>query len=246
MLLIAQGYGSSIAYANNEKTIIKIKEYDYATDINELLDLANQSNQSSIENNKINISIKGKMNLFNSNEEIDKLTLELQQLIKETTYSDGTSEKEYAVSTITLMDNNTTSQEVSLFAYDNSSVPKYWGKYDIACTVTAYITNFYGSGTETGIRLNYTTFVFNDNGSNPVYVSQAQMYSHGIYDPASEPNIERYATYNYPSSGTVYSLNSDDSRIYGGGGYQTLYCGAVVYLSDGSVSGQYDLQIILA
>ena len=40
----------------------------------------------------------------------------------------------------------------------------------------------------------------------------------------------RYATYNNPSQGGIYSLNSDDDRIYGGGGFQYLQCGANVTL----------------
>lgn len=233
LLLAVQGNGSAMAFAKNEKVIVNIKKYDYTTDINKLLDLAKQSSSHSDEkNSNLGLSIKFSVD---SGTDDDTLNLEVQQLIKETTYSDGTFEREYASSSITLLEKTQYSE--------NTSSSKYWGKYDVACTVTAYYTMFWGE--ETGLRLNYTTFVFNDAGSNPIYVKKVQMFSHGIYDPTSEPSIERYATYNYPSSGTIYSLNSDDYRIYGGGGFQTLFSGAIVTFSDDSMSGDYDLTIIL-
>lgn len=137
--------------------------------------------------------------------------------------------KEYAKSSICLMER----------AVDPADKTISWGKYDIACVVTAHYEEHYGPGTETGIVLLYTTFSFNDAGTNPVYVSKVEMYSHCIYDAANAESIERYATYNNPSQGVIYSLNSDDDRIYGGGGFQYLQCGANVTLSDGTRSPEY-------
>lgn len=131
--------------------------------------------------------------------------LEVEQLVSEKVYSDGSRIKEYAKSSICLMER----------AVDPGNKSTSWGKYDIACVITAHYEEHYGSGTETGIVLLYTSFSFNDAGTNPVYVSKVEMYSHCIYDAANAESVERYATYNNPSQGVLYTLNSDDNRIYG-------------------------------
>lgn len=208
------------AEPQQEPVCVQYKEYDYVTDIKDLVSLAQSQ----------------KVTARNASLGEDASVLEIDQLISEKYFSDGSTEKEHAKSTITLMESR---------ASNNTSTSKTWGKYDIACVVTAYYTEYYGAGTETGIVLQYTAFSFNDAETNSVTVRKVDMYSHCIYDPASADSVERYATYNYPSSGKVYTLNSDDSRIYGGGGFQQMYCGAIVTLSDGSTSGEYNLQIIL-
>ena len=59
--------------------------------------------------------------------------------------------KEYAKSSLCLMER----------AVDPADKTISWGKYDIACVVTAHYEEHYGPGTETGIVLLYTTFSFN-------------------------------------------------------------------------------------
>ncbi|HWT73686.1 MAG TPA: hypothetical protein VN258_03060 [Mobilitalea sp.] len=226
LLLAVQGNGYIVAYAQGEKVCINIQTYDYTTDINKLLDLANQS---SVLSEDKNFSFDSAVSLYsdsiNSGADGDTLTLEVNQLVQEITYSDGSIERQYADATITLMASSS----------DSGSLPAYWGKYDIACTFLAYYTDFYG-GSVVGRRFDYCTFKFNDAGTNSIYVSKLEMASHGIYDPLLEPSIEKYATYYNPSSGATYTLYSGDSRIYNYGYLQMLTCVAIVTLSDGSVS----------
>ena len=65
------------------------------------------------------------------------------------------------------------------------------------------------------------------------------------YADTAEP-IERYETYRYPSVNQVYNLNTDDSRVYSSGGMCDFNLGAKVTLSDGTVSGDYDLMFFLS
>ena len=90
------------------------------------------------------------------------------------------------------------------------------------------------------------TFSYTKAGTSSVSVSKVDMYSHGIHDAALEAPIERYATYRYPSANQVYILQTDDSRVYSSGGMCDFNLGAKVTLSDGTVSGDYDLMILLA
>ncbi len=181
--------------------------------------------------------ISGSLMVESSEESNDSLEFTTVQVISETELSDGSLVTELQKDYVTLID--------SKASVDNAKKKKSWGKYDIACVVTAFYEEHYGKGSEVGVTLKSTQFKFTDNGSNPVYVKKVQMYSHCLYDPARGDQVERYATYNNPSSGTIYSLASGDSRIYGGGGFQGINCGAIVTLSDGTVTGDYDLMVIL-
>lgn len=194
-------------------------DYSYMTDVNDIINMALEQKQQSRSG--------------------DVFTLEVEQLMQEKSYSDGTSVKTYARSSVQVYSYDPVTREMVVESSNSS-----WGQYDIACVVTAVYESHWGAGTQTGIKPLYTTFQHTDMGSNPIYVTRADMYSHAIYDIASAP-IERYATYNNPSSGAIYSLSFDDNRIYDGHGTQNLYSGAVVTLSDGTVSGNYNLMVIL-
>lgn len=216
LVLISVPINVSAVSIEEEKAIVRQTEYEYVTDIDKLLEKADKQSRSFS-------SVKTPNN---------QLSLEVRQLISETTYSDNSIEKDYAISDIRLM------------AAGDGYFPKYWGAYDIACTYTAYVTEYWKNGLQ-GFRLNYTTFVFNDANSNPVTIKKLEMSTHGIYDPTSQPNIERFLTENYPVSGRTYRLNSDDSRVYYGGGFQQLYCGAIVTLSNGNTSPYGVMQVTL-
>lgn len=214
----------------NEKPVVYERQYEYATEVEDLLDLATPD---SVE--------------YSTQQGTDLANAEVTQLISTKTLADGTIQKEYASSKIALVDAERSSIETTPV---NTNDSKYWGKYDIAVTVTAYYTAYLqeiyeGYYIVLRKQLHYTTCVINDANALPVYVSKLEMSSHGIYDPLNEPNIERFMTINNPTSGYVYRLNSDDSRIYDGTGMQYLYSGAVITLSDGTVSGNYDLMVIL-
>ena len=190
LLIVCTPIVANAKNMDEEAICINSKIYEYETDPEKLLQMAMDSQQNRSYANENGM-------------------LEVEQLVSEKVYSDGSRIKEYAKSSICLMEK----------AVDPANKSTSWGKYDIACVVTAHYEEHYGPGTETGIVLLYTTFSFND--------------------AANAESVERYATYNNPSQGVLYSLNSDDNRIYGGGGFQFLYCGAHVTLSDGTKSPDY-------
>lgn len=201
-----------------EPVCVQTVSYNYVTTIDGLLALAERQGMRN-------------RNVLSD----EQATIEIEQLISEKRYSDGSIIKEYSKSAIHMMERS----------IDNDSESKYWGKYDIACATTAFYQDHYGSGEQVGRVLLSTTFTFNDAGTNPVYVSRVDMHSHCVYDPANEPSVEKYATYNNPSAGLIYTLYSGDDRVYGGGGFQQMYCGAIVTLSDGTSSGDNAMLLIL-
>lgn len=217
--LLVSLLGMPISAEETDKICTNIVDYSYTTDVSDIIDMAREQKQQSRSE--------------------DAFTFEVEQLMQEKSYSDGSSVKTYAKSAVQLYSYDPVTREMVVESQSSS-----WGKYDIACVVTAVYESHWGTGTQTGIKPLYTTFQHMDMGSSPVYVTRVDMYSHAIYDIASVP-VERYATYNYPTSGVIYSLNFDDNRIYDGHGTQNLYSGAVVTLSDGTVSGNYDLMVIL-
>ena len=147
---------------------------------------------------------------------------EIEQLERETIYTDGTIERDY--------------------------VTDYIALYDIAITFSAYSTRYVNASQPAvyeAERLNYITTRFNDAGTNSIYVSKIEMTTHG------EPNlgdqvIYRNRTINNPSSGTTYSLNSDDSRLVTSPPTISNTYGAVVYtFSNGVSTDMYDLWAIM-
>lgn len=206
----------------NKPICIQEIHYDHITNPAEILQLA--------ENSCINV--------LNTEELQD--SLEVEQLISEKTYTDGTVVKEYALSQIQLL-------SVDDVAYEKKT--DSWGKYDIACVFTIYYEHYSNEPptpehASFGVVMTHTTFSFVDLGSNPIYLSTVQMYYHGFHS-IEEEVINTYATYNNPSPGIEYTLQTTDSRWYNADDIQIANAGAIVTLSDGFVSGDYDLMIEL-
>lgn len=201
---------------NEENPIcIQIKEFDYVTAPDDIIELARLQSQ------------KNGSRMYNEGSYV------VNQMISEKTYIDGTVIREFMESNVQLKR-----------AVDKEIKSANWNKYDIACITTAHYESHYGQGEEVGVVLINTTFSFTDTGENPIYLSKLQMHSHCIYDPAGADPIEKYLTINNPNPGSIYSLASGDKRVYGGG-FQQLYCGTIVTLSDGTVSGDFDMMIVL-
>lgn len=203
-------------------TLIQEINYDYVTDPEAILRLAQSSGIR-------HYNAKG-------NE-----TIEIKQLISQKKYYSGTVINEYAKSVIQMLDSRSV-------AYENKK--DSWGKYDIACVLTVNYKHYSNEPTTPehgsyGIVVTSTSFAFTDMGSDPIYLSKVNMYYHGFHS-VSEPSIDRYATYNNPSSGTNYILNSNDDRWYAGDFPEQITTGAIVTFSNGTVSGDYDLMIELS
>lgn len=202
-------------------------EYEYADTAEEVVQLA------------INKSMVRNVSSV-TNEENDDGRVYVKQLVAETTYSDGSLAKEYALSSVDFYEYSQNTR-----ATQRKSLKDTWGKYDIACCITVYFTEHSGT-TPSGVVIHNIAFSYTKAGTSAVNVSKVDMYSHGIYDAALAEPIERYATYRYPSANQVYNLNTDDSRVYSSGGMCDFNLGAKVTLSDGTVSGDYDLMFFLS
>lgn len=202
-------------------TCIQETYYDYVTDPAELLALAQNSGVSKFD------ASGGE-------------TLEVNQLVSQKVYDNGMIVKEYAKSVIQMLNKRSVT-------YENKK--DSWGKYDIACVITVNYKSYFNEPPTSehgpyGIVITNTVFSFTDIGTNPIYISKVNMYYHGFHT-VNEPSIDKYATYNNPSSGVGYVLNSTDDRWYAGDFPEQVTTGAIVTFSDGTVSGDYDLMIEL-
>ena len=200
-------------------TIISEKEYFVERDMDTLLEMASPIQTYALD-------VDSSTNIY-----------EIEQLERETIYTDGTIERDYVTDYIALYDYTLENRE------DHST-----GAYDIAITFSAYSTRYVNASQPAvyeAERLNYITTRFNDAGTNSIYVSKIEMTTHG------EPNlgdqvIYRNRTINNPSSGTTYSLNSDDSRLVTNPPTISNTYGAVVYtFSNGVSTDMYDLWAIM-
>lgn len=206
--------------------VLSKKEYEHVTDIEELLGLAEISIYSG-DNSNIDV---------NFNEDIGEVKIE--QLISETYLSDGTIAREYSLSTISLYEN------LGTRGVEQLSLKKTWGVYDMACSITAYFTSYYGAST--GIVVNSFSFQYSKGGSSSITMSSVQLYSHGAHNVANEEVIDRYATYNNPSPGMIYLISTDDSRLYSSSPVSDIWGGAKVVFSNGYSYDGSALQITAA
>ena len=135
-------------------------------------------------------------------------------------------------------------ERITIYRSYTTNKTDSWGKYDIACTVTANITVYPIDWLTTEITLNNVKFRYHKAGTYTQYVSSADLVISGDPDDGTGSHYQHY-TYYGPSADTDYYLYSTDSRHYtiGGSYFEYLDCGAIVTLSDGSSSGDTGLYI---
>lgn len=226
-LLLFSVLPCSAADTYDESELICKREYESITDIDELLLLGQGAVACDAQTN-IEITITEDDNLL------------VRQLTGEEYYSDGFQKLEYAETSIKLYEYSDSTNSI-----ENKAYSKSWNKYDIAAAVTANYTRYYNqAGVENGTVISRVDFRYTKGGSN-YSVRKVQMYSHGLHNQLLEEKIERYQTYNYPDPNITYSLNTDDPRIYNSSPLCSFNVGAIVTLSDGTVSGDLDLMIEL-
>ena len=210
--------------------VIERVVYEYTTDIDTLLNFGQKITCYNNDGQESNIQVKI----------TDSGNLMAKQIVSAEYYEDDSYSEEYAITSIGLYEYSEETRSI-----ENRNYTTNWNKYDIATSVTAYYRRYYReSGIENGTVISRLEFRYTKGGSNYA-VNMVQMYSHGLHNIVTEPNIERYATYKNPNPLTVYTLNTDDTRIYNSSYACRFNLGAVVTLSDGTVSGEYDLMILL-
>lgn len=202
------------------------EKYNYVTDIEELLELGEVQPLSN-ETGQISTTIT---------EDGDLL---VRQLIKREYYDDGSYCEQYVENGIDLFEYLNTTRTIEKKSYSQT-----WRKYDVAATIVAYYTRYFNqAGVENGIVVQRLDFKY--TGGSAYSVVQAQMYSHGIYNAVSAEPIERYKTIDHPKASVVYILYTDDVRVYNSSYACSFNVGTIVSLSNGTVSGDYDLMILL-
>ncbi|OME75970.1 hypothetical protein BK120_30370 [Paenibacillus sp. FSL A5-0031] len=199
----------SLNVASFDKQLVKVVTYPEEKNIDKLVQLALKQKKVSPSKNSD--------------------SLQARQLLQEKTFSDGYTEKYYALSSIP------------------GSQSKSNGKYDIGAVVTMYYT-IYGTApyySDAKTKVDRVTATINDAGQDPKYVSKIEMFYHGFLNPQT-PQVDRYSTINNPSSGSVYTLFANDSTLYYTSGFASVNGGAVLTFSDDTKLGtNNELTIVL-
>lgn len=199
---------------SSDKYLIKVENFPEETDMDKLLELALIQNDI----------LHGKITSLNSDSDYD--VVKATQVLSIKTYSDNSTETEFAVS--------------NMARYKEGS----GGKYDVGAVVTMYYTMF---GTppfyaDASFRAERITTRINDALADPRYVSRLQMSYTGAQSPNEHIVNLKSPIYSNPSNGTTYTLFTNDSRKYYNNILAVLYGGAVLTFNDGT---QISITVVL-
>lgn len=227
MVLLSGSFNSFVSCAEEAVVVVQEEQYQEITDPYELLEMALQQSES--------IAMR-----YAVKEESDSDDVSVTQLIAERTLSDGTQEKQYATTSLLILDENdqkvgmTQLIESNATIENSGSITSSGGNYNLVVSCTAYWEWKKENGVDYA-RCTHTTNQVVGNTSGQYSVTQLDCAFRASNDIWTEPTYIDHVYINYPTPYVTYTATNPRQTFFNDAPYfAEIAAGVVITYSDGT------------